>query len=286
MPTIQGISSLDRTLDAALADSPVTDGAAVVFDADGPVATSGSTRRAFDLASVTKLFTATAVLIAHEEGSLALEDPAGPEGSTIAHLLAHASGLGPDGGELSPPAKRRIYSNAGYELLAGILTDRTGMAAARYAAEALGPPLELTETTFAGSAAHGHTASALDVAALAVAWLTPGRLLAAETVARATRPFLPDLAGVLPGFGSQDPNEWGLGPEIRGHKSPHWTGARNSPATFGHFGRSGTLCWIDPTHGCGLIWLGDAPFGDWATEAWPRLSDAVLEEFSGSTGTN
>ena len=35
-------------------------------------------------------------------------------------------------------------------------------------------------------------------------------------------------------------------PEIRGTKAPHWSAPWSSPETFGHFGRSGTLLWVDP----------------------------------------
>jgi CubicO group peptidase (beta-lactamase class C family) len=87
------------------------------------------------------------------------------------------------------------------------------------------------------------------------------------------------LRGVLPGFGGQDPNDWGLGLEIRGTKSPHWTGATNSPATFGHFGQSGTMMWIDPVARVGVVALADLDFGEWAAQAWPALSDAVLAEY-------
>jgi CubicO group peptidase (beta-lactamase class C family) len=82
---------------------------------------------------------------------------------------------------------------------------------------------------------------------------------------------------VLPGYGGQDPNDWGLGVEIRGHKSPHWTGAANSARTFGHFGQSGTMLWVDPDAGIGLVALTERDFGDWAKTAWPALSDAVLD---------
>ena len=86
----------------------------------------------------------------------------------------------------------------------------------------------------------------------------------------------PGLRGVLPGFGSQNPNDWGLGFEIRGAKHPHWTGSANSPATFGHFGQSGTMLWIDPAAGIALVALADRDFGPWAAAAWPALADAVL----------
>lgn len=252
------------------------DAAAVVLTPDGPVATAGPVDRAFPLASVTKLFTATAVLVAVEEGTLALDQPAGPDGSTVAHLLAHASGLSPEGEVLGPPGRRRIYSNAGYEVLAETLADRSGMSYGHYATEALVGPLGLGATDLEGPAAHGATASARDVAALAAAWMRPGTLLAASTIRRARSPFLPELSGVLPGFGSQDPNDWGLGPELRGIKRPHWTGRTNSPRTYGHFGRSGTFCWIDPTADLALVGLGTEPFGPWAQQLWPESSDAVL----------
>jgi CubicO group peptidase (beta-lactamase class C family) len=277
MPRVQAIDSLDRTLATLLDRSPARHGAIVIVDRDGPVAAAGPIERPFALASVTKVFTATAVHLAVEEGTLTLEHPAGPAGSTVAHLLAHASGLGPDGRVLADPGRRRIYSNAGYEILGRVVTDTAGMSYTRYATEAVVDTLGLMHTTLAGSPAHGASSSARDVAALASAWLTPGAVLAASTVERATRPFIGELAGVLPGFGSQTPNDWGLGPEIRGHKSPHWTGAHNTPATFGHFGRSGTLCWIDPVRGRAMVWLGDAPFGPWATTLWPEAADAVLD---------
>ena len=74
------------------------------------------------------------------------------------------------------------------------------------------------------------------------------------------------------------PNDWGLGFELRDGKSPHWTGSRNSAQTFGHFGRAGTFLWVDPVAGVALGCLTTLEFGDWAKEAWPRLSDAVLAE--------
>ena len=58
-----------------------------------------------------------------------------------------------------------------------------------------------------------------------------------------------------PDFGRFDPNDWGLGFELRDAKSPHWTGTRNSPRTFGHFGGSGTFLWIDPDADAALACL-------------------------------
>ncbi len=98
-----------------------------------------------------------------------------------------------------------------------------------------------------------------------------------KTLATATTVAFPGLTGILPGFGRQEPNDWGLGFELRDHKTPHWTGTRNSPATFGHFGRTGTFLWVDPDAALALVALTDRDFGPWAAEAWPALSDAVLD---------
>src|SRR5205814_6699272 len=112
-----------------------------------------------------------------------------------------------------------------------------------------------------------------DLIAFAGELLAP-RLIAHETLAEATTVAFPGLPGVLPDFGRMDPNDWGLGFEIRDGKHPHWTGTRNSPRTFGHFGGSGTFVWVDPERGVALVCLTGLDFGPWALEAWPRLSDA------------
>ena len=237
-------------------------------------ATHGETGRRFAWASVTKLATAVAMLVAAEEGIVDLDEAAGPPGSTIRHLLAHASGLPPD--ERTPiakPGERRIYSNAGFEVLAESVAEAAEMPFEQYFAQVWqGTGLEL-----AGSAGSGASGTLDDALALARELLAPTRL-APETLAEARTVQFPGLVGVLPGFGRMEPNDWGLGFELRDAKEPHWTGTRNSPRTFGHFGRSGTFLWVDPEAGLALACLTDRDFGDWAKEAWPRLSDAVLAE--------
>ena len=240
--------------------------------------TTGDADRPFPWASVTKLCTALAVLVAVEEGTIALSDPAGAPGATVAHLLAHASGLAPDRREpIAPPATRRIYSNAGYEVLGELLGDRAGMPVHEYVTEAVFVPLEMAGARLApgASPAHGAEGTLRDLLALGAELLSP-QLVSPETLAAATRVAFPRLPGVLPGFGRQDPNDWGLGFEIRDRKHPHWTGSCNSPATFGHFGRSGSFLWVDPEARIACGALSDQPFGPWAAAAWPVLSDAVM----------
>ncbi len=252
-------------------------GALVVHDGQ-MVASRGERSHRFPLASVTKPLLAYGVLVAVEEGTVDLDDPAGPPGSTVRHLLAHASGLAPDEPVvLAPPATKRIYSNAGFEVLGRHLEVGSSMTTEQYVTDAVLRPLAMAATSVTGSPAHGATATLDDLGSFAAELLRP-RLVDPATMAMATTTAFAGLNGVLPGFGAQAPNDWGLGFELRDGKQPHWTGARNSPATFGHFGRSGTFMWVDPVADVALVVLTDRGFGPWAASAWPALSDAVLAE--------
>ncbi|MBX3284028.1 MAG: beta-lactamase family protein [Actinobacteria bacterium] len=240
------------------------------------VATVGDQHRPYRLASVTKLLTAYACLVAVEEGTLELDEPAGPPGATVRHLLAHASGLGLDAGASAPPGHRRIYSNTGFQVLADLLGSRSAMPAHRYVADAVLEPLGMASTDVADrSLAHGATSTTGDLTRFAHELLRPS-LVHPDTLREATTVQFPGLRGVLPGVGPQAPNDWGLGFELRDAKHPHWTGATNAPETFGHFGAAGTFLWVDPTVARALVVLTERAFGPWALQAWPPLSDAVV----------
>lgn len=244
---------------------------------DGTTSTTGPIDEPFALASVTKLLTATAVLVAVQEEIVALDEPAGPPGATVRLLLCHASGLPFDGTEpIAPPGERRIYGNPAFERLGVLVADRAGLPFADYVREGVLAPLGMVATTVAGSPAHSARSTLADLLRFTRELLEPGRVLAPELLAEATSPQLPELAGVLPGFGPQDPNPWGLGFELHGTKEPHWMPPDASAATFGHFGQSGAFLWVDPVAGVAAAALGGAPFGDWAHEAWPALGTAVL----------
>jgi CubicO group peptidase (beta-lactamase class C family) len=273
-----------------LAEWPAADVAAVVTGPDGVLAAAGPTTQPFPLASVTKVLVALACLVAVEEGTLDLDAPAGPPGSTVAHLLAHASGLSPDEERaVAAPGTRRIYSNAGFEVLGRQLEAASGLPTAVYLDEGVAQPLGLGTVLLAGSPAHAGVASAADLAAVGRELLAP-TLISQATLVGATTSWFPDLAGVLPGYGHQDPNPWGLGLEIRGTKTPHWTGRTSSVGTFGHFGRAGTFLWVDPVARLACAVLTDLDFGTWAVERWPGFTDAVLDEFAvgapGRTGAH
>jgi CubicO group peptidase (beta-lactamase class C family) len=228
-------------------------------------------------ASVTKLLTGLALLVAVEEGTVELDEPAGPPGSTLRHLLSHASGLPPEEGQpLMPPARRRIYSNYGIELAAALVAERSGMPFADYFHAAVVEPLALTGDLH-GSAAWGYRGTLDDLLKLGRELLAP-TLVARETLDEATSVQFPGLAGVLPGFGRMEPNDWGLTFELRDHKSPHWTSPSNSARTFGHFGAAGTFLWVDPELGVACALLTDKEFGPWAVDAWPRFNESVVGE--------
>jgi len=258
---------------------PAEHKAAGVATVERVLATAGEADHVFSWASVSKLLVGYATLVAAEEGTLSLDDPAGPEGSTFRHLLAHASGLGPDGELLSAPGRTRIYSNNGINVLARELGASAEMAFSDYLVEAVLLPLDL------GAELHGYPAGGVigslnDLLRFGRELLSP-TLVARETLDRATSVQFPGLKGVLPGYGRQDPNDWGIGFELKSAKSPHWTGSRNSPGTFGHFGSkpgSATFLWVDREAELACAALSDVDFGDWAREAWPMLSDAVLAE--------
>lgn len=255
--------------------------AAAVVDADGTVLGAyGPMDHRFALASVTKLLVAYAALIAVEEGAVELDQPAGPPGATVRHLLAHTSGLAfDDHRTVAAPGTRRVYSSAGFEVLADTVQAATGIAFPQYLKEAVFEPLTMSGAELIGSAGSGAWASCADLVLFATELQAP-TLVAAETLAEATGVVFPDLDGVLPGFGNQRPNDWGLGFEIRSRKCPHWTGDHNSPETYGHFGAAGTFVWVDPAARLATIALTDRPFEQWATEVWPPFNDAVLTEVS------
>jgi CubicO group peptidase (beta-lactamase class C family) len=262
---------------------PVPSAAAAVVGPSGALATHGDSNRPFALASVTKLLVARAVQIAIEEGVVELDTEAGPPGSTVRHLLAHASGLAMHSDHiLAKPGSRRMYSNQGFTVLAETVEQASGIEFGRYLAEAVLEPLGMTATRLDGgtqAAGFGVTSTLADLAAFAGDLLRPATV-SPQMHADATTVQFPGLDGVLPGYGVQRPNDWGLGFEIRDSKSPHWTGSSNSTRCYGHFGQSGTFIWADPEADLALVVLTDREFGEWALPIWPALSDTVISEFA------
>lgn len=272
----------DCTAAWALADSwptPLWSAAVISRDASGTtLQTRGDTSRVQRIASVSKPLAAWAILVATEEGTVSLDDPVGQQGCTVRHLLCHAGGYPFEGAlPVGKPGAKRIYSNTGYDMLAAHLEAATDMPFAEYLHEAVFVPLEMTSTELRGSCAKDVWSNIDDLVAFVVEMRSP-TLIARDTWLDAVTATMPALSGVVPGVGSFDPCPWGLGVEIRGHKSPHWTGTRNSSATFGHFGGVGTFVWVDPVADIACVMLSETEFDQWGLTHWPAFSDAVLTD--------
>jgi CubicO group peptidase (beta-lactamase class C family) len=260
-----------------IADWPGGRRSAGWLTADGREATAGDLDGPYRLASVTKLLSTMAILVAVEDGTVDLDEPAGPPGSTVRLLLCHASGLPFQGQRpIAKPGQRRIYGNTAFEALGAFIEERTGLPFGEYALEAVCAPLGMADTTWGRSPGHGARSTVPDLLRLCGELLHPGRVIATATLTEATTVQLPLLRGVVPGVGRFNPNPWGLGFEIRGDKAPHWMPPSASPRTFGHFGQSGSMLWVDPDAGVACCALAEEPYGPWALDAWPTLGDTVL----------
>ncbi|PWH07608.1 penicillin-binding protein [Brachybacterium endophyticum] len=250
--------------------------AAIVLGPEGVRASAGDLTRSRPLRSVTKTLTAYACAIALEQGAVTLEDQAGPEGSTLRHLLCHASGLFYESDRvLQPPGRRRHYSNRGIDLAAEHVASAVGRDFEDWVRERVTGPLGMDRLEWAGSPSVGASAPLEDLALFALELLRP-TLVGPDVFARTTTAQLPELAGIMPGFGKQDPNPFGLGFEIRGHKHPHWTALAGSPRTFGHFGMLGVALWVDPDADLAAVIGTGHEFCDHHRVLLPRLGDDIL----------
>lgn len=257
---------------------PVSFATAGVVTKEGRIETRGDALRVARLASVSKPVASLALLVAAEEGVIDLDEAAGPPGSTVRHLLAHASGLPFQGTEpVAPPGKRRIYSNAAFRVLARHLERSAGMPFVDYVRAAVCAPLGIRLDP-GGDPGSGMRASLEDVLVVARELLAP-TLVAPETLDEMTSVHFPGLSGVLPDLGRFDPLDWGLGVQLN-TRPPSWMGSRTSARALGHFGGSGTFLWVDPVAGLACAALTDRAFGAWAKEAWPALADGVIDESS------
>jgi len=201
----------------------------------------------------------------HDDGEVV-----GPQGANYANLLSHSSGLGLEPGDpMVPVATRRIYSNYGYDYAVRAIVGEGSSAS--WLDDRVFKPLGMSSSELLERPSAGVYGSTNDLARLAVAWLRSDGL-ARSTRDRLARPYLPDLAGIVPGFGRFTPCPWGMGPEVRGNKN-HWMGDW-PPTSFGHFGKSGSLILLNVEEGLGLVATTTTPFGAWAVKLWPEWTSA------------
>jgi CubicO group peptidase (beta-lactamase class C family) len=124
----------------------------------------------------------------------------------------------------------------------------------------------------------GLMTTAMGALALARAF-QPARaaLVVKATAADATRNHNDDLSGGFVAPLVWKTCWWGLGPDLRDSKSPHWTPSNASVFTFGHAGASGTLVYLDPERD--VVWtiLGTRTADNgWLLLAGPAIASPIL----------
>ena len=259
---------------------PASNTSVCIIDRRGVAHPFGDTSRTSRVASVSKLLTAWATLIAIEEGSTTLDTQVGQQDCTLAHLMTHAGGYSFEGAvPIVAAGRKRIYSNTGYELIASHVEQSTEIDFGEYLHDAIFEPLGMTKSFLNGSAAHDVVSCVDDLVEFALEMRNPS-LISGHTASVATATQFAELEGVVPGVGRFDPCNWGYGPEIHGTKHPHWMGSRNSASTFGHFGGTGSFIWHDPVANISCVGLCEVEFDSWALHHWPIFFDAALDELS------
>jgi CubicO group peptidase (beta-lactamase class C family) len=270
----------------------------------------------FALASLTKPLVGAACMVALEEGLLELDAEIRDGFTlrhVLSHCAGlPEAGLRWQEPPAYVPGTQRWYSNASYVLAAHLLEDASGMSCASYLQEAILAPLGMDASLglAGGDAARtarvwqpgrygddelfnsgrfrrdappqsGGYASARAYGKLLSCLLAGGSasgtgLLAEETVDEFLAPQLGPLPGGVNGVGEWPDLCWGLGFDVRGAREPHWAGPSLGPRTASHFGASGTLAWLDPERGLGLVALANrGSYSGWWREPWATLGTAV-----------
>lgn len=222
-------------------------------------------------ASVSKAAVALAFAIEVEWELHTYEEVMGPRGATLANLLSHSGGLGLE--ESDPTCDvgtKRVYSNIGFDSAVAAIVGENP--AANWLDNRIFTPYGMNSTTLTGRPSSGVEGSTEDLLRLAIGWMRPDAI-SKEMRNRVIRPYMPDLDGVVPGFGRFSPCPWGLGVEVRGEKN-HWMGDW-LPTSFGHFGQSGALLLLNVDEKIGVVATSTEPFGPWAQELWPTWTSAV-----------
>ncbi len=105
----------------------------------------------------------------------------------------------------------------------------------------------------------------------------PDSFLSASTRSEATRNQVGDLGCDLFGLIPWRSCQWGLGPELRDAKAPHWAPSTASPGSFGHAGQSGCVAWYDPAKNLAWTILGTrSAESGWLLRRCPAIGAAIL----------
>lgn len=209
-----------------------------------------------------------------------------------------------------PPWARVQYSNVGYGLLALTVEAATGRPFAEALRDTVLAPLGiegylgdepprapalLADVRGSSAGTEREPFNSRFYRSLALPWA--GLVTSAAGALAIVRAFLGEPAGFLSpalrqaatadqtgglsgGFIAPlrwSPCPWGLGPEVRGAKRPHWVPESAGPESFGHSGASGALAWAAPSSGIAWCILGarSADSG-WLLRRSGAISEAIL----------
>jgi len=213
---------------------------------------------------------------------------------------------------LEVPANTRVeYSNVGYGLLAlvvehlthqdfsaaleslvlqplgieawlGVEPPRTPVRLADTRGKHVGTALEPFNSAFWRSLAFPWagmlTTAAGALRLVCTFWHNHDGFLQPTTRAEAIRNQVGELRCTMFNKAVWDPCAWGLGPELRATKTPHWAPPTAHPDSFGHAGASGCLVWADPSAKVAWAMLGarTAESG-WLLRRGAAIGAAILE---------
>lgn len=109
----------------------------------------------------------------------------------------------------------------------------------------------------------------------------PPEFLSPAVRAQAVRTQTDDLGGGYGGPFTYPRCPWGLGPDLRDAKQPHWAPVEASPDTFGHAGASGCVAWCDPSLDIAWAILGSRTAENgWLLRGSPSIGRAILGAMS------
>jgi len=228
------------------------------------------------MASVTKLLTGLALLVALEEGTVDLDEPAGPPGATLATCSAHAPDCGRREQPITEPGRRRIYSTRESSSAARMLEERAEMPFADYFRGRGGPATRPRRP--ARRLARARLSGGRSTTSRARRELLRPTLVAAETLSGATTVQFPGLTGVLARLRPAWSRTTGARLELRDAKSAALgPGHAQLPDAPSATSARRHVPLVDPTREPRRRPHRPA-VGDWAKEAWPSFSDAVLAD--------
>lgn len=256
-----------------------------IIDPSGDLHIYGEGHGRYGFASVTKLLTTHVIADGAMDECVQLDDaiydPYFTKGFvTLTDVLSHASGMRPDGQECVTPRTKRIYTNEAFEIAEKFFIHCLGegfetSTIASLFADGLGA--QLNSTIDIGNSCASGASGSFDDVILVLREIRSPQFLDRDMHKKLVTPYLPELDGVVPGFGHFEKNVWGIGYQLRGENS-HWMGNHSSPHTYGHFGQSGVFVMHDPVHNLSIATVSNQDFGPWATESWPQLVDEIYSD--------